>query len=139
MWPRSSHPQLPARWFHDEEPTGALWHQNLMAMRDYVQEDQIKHELGTKLAYKNTTHGQQKNQPITKHTNTKGPGTWTKVWKSKISPTPHAGPQRDVPAVAGLPHRQSGCLSDSLTLGFPPISHLGGLRGSEWHNEVSPA
>lgn len=30
-------------------------------------------------------------------------------------------------------------LGDSLTLGFPPLSHSGGLLGSEWHNGVCPA
>ena len=35
---------------------------------------------------------------------------WTKVRKSRMLPTPHAGPRRDVPAVAGFLSQQSGAL-----------------------------
>lgn len=38
-----------------------------------------------------------------------------------------------------LPKPAERCLGDGLTPGLPPLSHLGGLHGSEWHNEVSPA
>lgn len=37
--------QLPAGWFHDADLTGALWHQNPVAMKDNVQEDQMRHGL----------------------------------------------------------------------------------------------
>lgn len=39
------HHQLPAGWFHDVELTEALWHQNPVAVKDNVQEDQMRHRL----------------------------------------------------------------------------------------------
>lgn len=51
-WSLASHCQLPAGWFCDVEPSGALGHQNLVATKDSVQEDQMRHKLGTKLPYK---------------------------------------------------------------------------------------
>lgn len=51
-WSLASHRQLPAGWFCDVEPSGALGHQNLVATKDSVQEDQMRHKLGTKLPYK---------------------------------------------------------------------------------------
>lgn len=32
-------------WICDEEPVGTLWHQNLVATEDSVQEDQTRHKL----------------------------------------------------------------------------------------------
>lgn len=32
-------------WLCGEEPVGILWHQNLVATEDSVQEDQIRHKL----------------------------------------------------------------------------------------------
>ena len=43
--PRASHYQLPAGWFCDVEPTGASQHQNLVATKEHVQEDQMRQEL----------------------------------------------------------------------------------------------
>lgn len=63
---------------------------------------------------------------------------WTKVQKSKLSPTPHAGPWRAVPAVAGFPSWQSGA-SVTPNSWLLPLSHLRGLHGSEWHSGVFPA
>lgn len=50
----------------------ALGHQNLVATKDNVQEDQMRHKPGTKLSYKHTINRYQKNQPTTKRTNTEG-------------------------------------------------------------------
>lgn len=65
---------------------------------------------------------------------------WTKVQKSKMSPTSRAGPSLEGHARSGrLSKPAEQCLGDRLTLELPPFSHSGGLRGSEWHNAVSPA
>lgn len=51
-WQLASRCQLLAGWFCDVEPSGALGYQNLVATKDGVQEDQMRHKLGTKLPYK---------------------------------------------------------------------------------------
>lgn len=46
---------------------------------------------------------------------------------------------RDMPGSGGLSKPAEWRLGDSLALELPPFSHLGGLRGSEWHSGASPA
>jgi hypothetical protein len=129
---RSSQLQLPAGWFCDEESAGALWHQNVVAMRDNVQEDQIRHKLGTKLSYRYTTNSSKRTHPsrngqIQKAKSSRRP--WNvdeSSEKQKVTNSSHRALEGR--ACSGrLPQLASRCLGDSLIL--EALSHQP-LRGS---------
>lgn len=93
-----SHHHLPAGWFRDAPRPGALWHPNPVATRDCPgrsNETRAAGELNyptniPQTGVKEPTH--HKTYKYKRLSLPGSPGMWTKVRKSKVWPTPHAGP-----------------------------------------------
>lgn len=143
MWLRAPHPQLSTGGSvmrKQLEPCGSrLWEPSRTVSRKIKLDTNC---LGTKLSYECTTNRQQRNGPSQnghiQKVSSRWPWDTDESSEKQMWPAPHLGPQRDVPVPASFPSRQCGALVTALILWLTPISHSGGLRGSEWHSAASP-
>lgn len=132
VWLRSSHPQLSTGGSvmkSQLEPCGIrLWWPPRTVSRKIKLDTNC---LGTKLSYKCTTNRQQRNGPSQNRHIQKMSPRWP--WdmdessEKQMSPAPHAGLWRDVPANGKLSKLAEWCLGDSLN---PPAHSHQPLRGS---------